>query len=153
MPLGEILNNLLDRHLDYYQIEYGDEFREGESLFSSLEDVESFKISPILLVTNKKPLSLVAIAYAIRLASILNAYLLAMTQGVHSEMIKKEAGEAGVSVSVIETPQGQTIQRILRVIEESRVGLVIIPYRHNLRETVLKVSPVAVLVTKTDYFE
>ncbi|MFX0117521.1 MAG: hypothetical protein ACFFB3_23440 [Candidatus Hodarchaeota archaeon] len=153
MPLGEILSKLLERHFDYYQIEYGDEFTEGLGLFSSLDEIESLKIAPILLVTNKKPLSLIAIAYAIRLASILNANLLAMTQGIHSEMIRKEAEELGVPVSVLEAPEGQSIRRILSVIEESRVGLVIIPYRHMLRETLLKACPVAVLVTKTDRLE
>ncbi len=153
MPLGEILNKLLERHFEYYRIEYGDAFEEDLGLFSSLDEIKSFKIAPILLVTNKRPFSLIAIAYAIRLASILNANLLVMTQGIHTEMIRKEADEFGVSVSTVETSQEQTIRGILRVIEESGAGLVIIPYRHSLRENLLKASPVAVLVTKTDRFE
>ncbi len=152
MTLGEILNSLLERH-DYYQPDYADKFREGLDIYSSLDEIKLFRIAPILLVTNSKPLSLIAISYAIRLASILNANLVAMTQGIHSEMIREEANRLGVSVSVLESPQGQTIQRILSLIEESGMGLVIIPYRHNLREALLKVSPVAVLVTKTDRFE
>ncbi|MHA2233135.1 MAG: hypothetical protein ACXAB4_11685, partial [Candidatus Hodarchaeales archaeon] len=133
MTLGEILNSLLETHLDFYQLKYDDAFREGLGPFSSLDGIESFKIAPILLVAHKKPFSLIAIAYAIRLASVLKADLLAMTQGLHSEMIRKESDEIGVSVSIIETPEEQTIYRILKIIEESGVGLVIIPYRHNLR--------------------
>ena len=153
MPLGEILRKLMERRIDHYRVPYEDELSKSIELFLPSEKIESITVSPILLVTDRKPSSLVSIAYALRFASALNSDILAMTQGIHSEMIKKEARELNIEVSLLENTQEQSIHQVLNTIQTHKVGLVIIPQRHELRNALQRNSPVSVLVTRASQFK
>ena len=153
MPLGEILRKLMERRIDHYRVPYEDELSKSIELFLPSEKIESITVSPILLVTDRKPSSLVSIAYALRLACALNSDILAMTQGIHAEMIKKEAKELNIEVSLLESTQEQSIHQVLNTIQTHKVGLVIIPQRHELRNALQRNSPVSVLVTRASQFK
>jgi len=153
MPLGEILRKLMERRIDHYRVPYEDELSKSIELFLPSEKIESITVSPILLVTDRKPSSLVSIAYALRFASALNSDILAMTQGIHSEMIKKEARELNIEVSLLENTQEQSIHQVLNTIQTYKIGLVIIPQRHELRNALQRNSPVSVLVTRASQFK
>ncbi|MHA2273058.1 MAG: hypothetical protein ACXACI_14430 [Candidatus Hodarchaeales archaeon] len=148
MKLGDIMVRLMDRHLDYYKIHYEGEIDRLYDIFSSLSENELTAINPILLLTDQRPHSLVAIAYALRLAHALKSEIFARTQGVHAETIKQEADELHITVSFLEKTTKATIREILDAIQTYDVALVIIPFRHELSESLLKNSHVSILATK-----
>ncbi|MFW9830364.1 MAG: hypothetical protein ACFFD8_01110 [Candidatus Thorarchaeota archaeon] len=152
MKLGEILTKSKSR-LSSYGISYRHPFEIYFDLFLADDEIKPVHVSSILVLTDKRPRSLIAIAYALRLAKALNANLIAITLGLHQELIKGEAESNNVNLAFIKSLSKQpTIEYIQEVIQNYDVGLVVHHNLYTLLEDILESSPVPVLVVKVNKF-
>ncbi|MFX1318045.1 MAG: hypothetical protein ACFE9D_04020 [Promethearchaeota archaeon] len=152
MKVGEILEKSKNR-LSSYGISYRHPFDAYYDLFLSNDDIKPVQIKSVLVLTDKRPRSLVAIAYALRLTRALNANLLAITRGVHQELIKGEAEFYDINLSLLHISKQQpSLDFILRTIHQHDVGMVIFHNLYALSDELQENSPVPVLVVKIDQF-
>ncbi len=153
MRLGDILSKLIQNYQSRYQIKYPADREKYLDLFIPVKEIKQIFIKSILLLTDQRPRSLMAIAYAFRLAQALDAELLAVTRSLHHDMIKQEAKENAIKLSLLESPQAMpTIKDILRIIREKEVGLVIVHNMYELVKAIEAYSPVPVLVVNIERF-
>ena len=152
LKIGEILEKSKSR-LSSYGINYRHPFDAYYDLFLSNDEIKPVQIKSVLVLTDNRPRSLVAIAYALRLSKAFEANLLAITRGVHQELIKGEAEFYGINLSLLETLKQQpSLDFILRTIQQHDVGIVIFHNLYALSSQLQENSPVPVLVVKIDQF-
>jgi hypothetical protein len=152
MKIGGIIEKSRNR-LSSYGINYRYPFDAYYDLFLSNDEIGSVQINSILVLTDNRPRSLVAIAYALRLSKALDANLVAITKGVHNELIKGEAQNLEINLALLKTPKQQpSIDYVLKIIKEHNIGLVIFHNLCALSSDLLENSPVPVLVVKIDQF-
>jgi hypothetical protein len=152
MKIGEVLERSRSR-LSSYGINYRHPHDAYYDLFLSTEEIIPVQLNSILVLTDKRPRSLVAIAYALRLTKALDANLVAITMGVHEALIKGEAQIYEINLAFLKTAkQKPSLDDILKIINEHDVGLVIFHNLYALSNELLQNSPVPVLVVKIDQF-
>ena len=152
MKIGEILTKSRKR-LSRYGISYRKPFDAYYDLFLADDKIKPIQINSVLVTTDKRPRSLIAIAYALRLAKVLNANLLAITMGVHEELIKGEAENYDINLTLLKTEIKQpSLDSLLKIIQDYDVGLVVFHNLYTLSEELQLSSPVPVLIVKIDQF-
>lgn len=152
MKVGEILVRSRKR-LSNYGINYREPFNIYYDLLIANDEIKPVQVSSVLVLTDKRPRSLITIAYAFRMAQGLNANLLAITMGVHQELIKGEAKIYNINLAFLKTFSKQpSIDSILEIIRNHEIGLVVVHNLYTLTEEILDNSPVPVLVVKVDQF-
>jgi hypothetical protein len=152
MKIGEVFERSR-RRLSSYGINYRRPFDAYYDLFLSSEKIKPVQLNSILVLTDNRPRSLVAIAYALRLTKALDANLVAITMGVHQALIKGEAQIYEINLAFLKTAkQKPTLDYILKIINEHDIGLVIFHNLYALSSELLDNSPVPVLVVKIDQF-
>ncbi len=152
MKIGEILARSRNR-LSSYGIDYRQPFDTYYDLFLSNDEIKPVQINSVLVLTDKRPRSLIAIAYALRLAKALNANLLAVTRGIHQKLVKGEAEIYGINLALLKTESKQpSINYLLKIIQDFDVGLVIFHNLYELSEELQTSSPVPVLIVKINQF-
>jgi hypothetical protein len=152
MKVGEILARCKSR-LSRYRIDYRYLSDSYYDLFLSEDEVKPIQIRSILVLTDKRPRSLIAIAYALRFAEAFNAKLLAITTGVHQKLIEGEAESYNINLTLLKTLEKYpSLEHVMELINKYDVGLVIL---HNLYAIINEIqvsSPVPVLVVKVERF-
>jgi len=152
MRVGEILARSRNR-LSSYGIKYRQPFDTYYDLFLADDEIKPVQIKSVLVLTDKRPRSLVAIAYAIRLAKALNANLIAMTMGLHQELIKGEAEVNDINLTFLKVmSKPPSIGRLQEIIGQFDIGLVIMHNLYSISDDILESSPVPVLLVKVDKF-
>jgi len=152
MKIGEILARSRNR-LSNYGIKYSQPYDAYYDLFLANDEIIPVQINSVLVLTDKRPRSLVAIAYALRLAKAFNANLLAVTMGIHQELIKGEAQLYEINLALLKTESKQlSIDYLLKIIREHNVGLVVFHNLYRLSEELLESSPVPVMIVKINQF-
>lgn len=152
MKVGEILVKSRNR-LSSYGIGYRTPYDTYYDLFLANDEIKPVQISSVLVLTDNRPRSLVAIAYALRFAEALNANLLAITRGVHQALVKGEAENYGINLALLKTESKQpSVGYILKIVRDFDVGLVIFHNLYELSDELQERSPVPVLVVKIDKF-
>jgi hypothetical protein len=152
MKIGEILAKSRNR-LSRYGIDYRQPYDTYYDLFLANDEIKPVQINSVLVLTDKRPRSLIAIAYALRLAKGLNANLLAITRGVHQALVKGEAEIYEINLALLKTESKQpSVDYILKIIRDFDVGLVIFHNLYELSDELQERSPVPVLIVKIDKF-
>ncbi len=152
MKIGEILAKSRKR-LSRYGIRYGKPFDAYYDLFLANDKISPIQINSVLVLTDKRPRSLIAIAYALRLVKVLNANLVAITMGVHQELIKGEAEIYDINLTLLKTESKQpSLGYLLKVIQDYNVGLVVFHNLYKLSEELQESSPVPILLVKIDQY-
>jgi hypothetical protein len=149
MKLGNILENLFKRKINYYKLTYE---QHHDIFLENLKDIpnlKELKISPVLLVTDLQPDSLISIAYTIRIIKALGkeTKLYALTEGKHNHAIKKECEEFDIRLEKLIEKSNTNIEDIGKVVDKYEIGLIIISYGHHLWESIINQIPATVLVT------
>ncbi|MHA2104810.1 MAG: hypothetical protein ACW981_15390 [Candidatus Hodarchaeales archaeon] len=149
MKLGNILENLVKRKITYYDLTYE---QPHDIFFENLKDIPNLnelKISPVLLVTDLQPDSLISIAYTIRIAKSLgkDTKLYALTEGKHNNTIKEECEEFDIQLEKLIEKKNSNIEDILEIVDKYNIGLIIVSYGHHLWESIINQIPATVLVT------
>lgn len=151
MPIGEILSKLTEKRLSHYGIKYRHPMDEFLDLLLPPDKLKPIRINSVLVITDRRPRSLFSIAYAIRFAQLFEANLLAITKGLHHDLIKEEAKENNVNLVLLETfSRTPSMGRVLKIIKEHDVDLVILHNLHELVGEVQENAPVPVLVVKVE---
>jgi len=152
MKIGEILTKSRNR-LSRYGIEYRQPYDTYYDLFLANDEIKPVQINSVLVLTDQRPRSLIAIAYALRLAKALDASLLAITRGVHQELVKGEAEIYGINLALLKIESKKpSVTYLLRIIRDFDVGLVIFHNMYKLSAELQESSPVPVLIVKIDKF-
>jgi hypothetical protein len=152
MKIGEILEKSKNR-LSSYGIDYRQQYDVYYDLFLANDEIKPIQINSVLVLTDNRPRSLVAIAYALRFAKALNANLLAITRGVHQALVKGEAELYGINLALLKTENKRpSIHYLLKIIRDFDVGLVIFHNLYELSDELQDRSPVPVLIVKIDKF-
>jgi hypothetical protein len=152
MKVGEILAKSRYR-LSSYGIKYQQPFDTYYDLFLADDEIIPIQIKSVLVLTDKRPRSLITIAYALRLAKALEANLVAVTLGVHQELIKGEARINKINLTMLKTVNKQpSVDNILRIIRDHDVGLVVFHSLYQLSEALQENSPVPILIVKINQF-
>ncbi|MFX1563219.1 MAG: hypothetical protein ACFFDP_07920 [Promethearchaeota archaeon] len=152
MKIGEILAKSR-KGLSSYGIKYRQPYDVYYDLFLSNDEIKPIQINSILVLTDKRPRSLIAIAYALRLAKALKANLLAITKGVHQELIKGEAQIYDINLALLRTESKQiSLEYILRIIQDYEVGLVVFHNLYEFSDALQESSPVPVMIIKINQF-
>jgi hypothetical protein len=152
MKIGEILAKSRNR-LSRYGIDYRQPYDTYYDLFLANDEIKPVQINSVLVLTDKRPRSLIAIAYALRLAKGLNANLLAITRGVHQALVKGEAEIYEINLALLKTESKQpSIGYLQKIIRDFDVGLVIFHNLYELSDELQERSPVPVLIVKIDKF-
>ncbi|MHA2337206.1 MAG: hypothetical protein ACXACX_07880 [Candidatus Hodarchaeales archaeon] len=149
MKLGNILERLVKRKMEVYNLTYE---QHHEIFFENLKeipDLNELKISPILLVTDSQPDSLISIAYTIRLAKSLGSEtkLYVLTEGKHTHTIKEESEEYNIQLEKIIETEKINIDNIAIIVDKYEIGLVVVSYGHQLWDSIINQIPATVLVT------
>ncbi|OLS19176.1 MAG: hypothetical protein HeimC3_46970 [Candidatus Heimdallarchaeota archaeon LC_3] len=149
MKLGNILENIVKRKIDSYNLTYEKRYNFFFEKLNNIPNLNTLKISPILLVTDLQPNSLVSIAYTIRLAKLLSedTKLYALTEGKHTDAIKKEFEFHDIRLRKIIETKESNIEDIAKIVDEFGIQLVIVSYAHHLWELIIKKISATVLVT------
>ncbi|MFX1564092.1 MAG: hypothetical protein ACFFDP_12380 [Promethearchaeota archaeon] len=149
MKLGEILSEIIDKRISRYGLKYAPPIDKLLDAFLPQNEINQVSIESILVLVDQRPRSLVSIAYALRFAQALKANLLAITKGVHHELIQEEAKQYSIAItSLVTYMKTPPLGKIEEIIQENNVGLVIL---HNLYENakeILESSSVPVLIIK-----
>lgn len=98
MKIGDILARSRKR-LASYGINYRTPYDTFYDLFLTNDKIKPIQMGSVLVLTDKRPRSLITIAYALRLAKVLQANLLAITLGVHQELIEGEVKNYDITLS------------------------------------------------------
>lgn len=152
MKIGEILAKSRNR-LSTYGIDYRQPYDAYYDLFLANDEIAPIQIKSVLVLTDKRPRSLIAIAYALRLAKALDANLLAITQGVHQALIKGEAEIYGINLALLKTVSKKpSVEYFLKIINDFDVGLVIVHNLYELSDELQERSPVPLLIVKINKF-
>jgi hypothetical protein len=152
MKVGEILTKSRNR-LSSYGISYRHPFDAYYDLFLADDEIKPVHIKSVLVLTDKRPRSLIAIAYAFRLSKALKANLFAITMGLHQDLIKGEAEIYNINLALLKTSSKQpSLDYILGIIREHQIGLVITHNLYTLTAELLESSPVPMMVVKVDQF-
>ena len=152
MKIGEILTKSKNR-LASYGINYRQPFDTYYDLFLSDAELQPVQLGSILVLTDNRPRSLIAIAYALRMAKGLDANLMAITTGVHQELIKGEANQYDINLAFMKSlDKPPSLEYILDVIQTHKVGLVVLHNLYPLKEDLVESSPVPVLIIKINQF-
>ena len=152
MKIGEILAKSRKR-LSRYGISYRKPYNDYYDLFLTNDKIKPIQINSVLVLTDKRPRSLIAIAYALRLAKVLNANLLAITMGVHQKLIKGEAQSSGINLTLIKAESKQpSLNYLLNIIQHHDVDLVVFHNLYKLSEELQESSPIPILIVKIDQF-
>ena len=149
MNLGKILENIVQRKVRQYNLTYG---QQHHFLFNRIKEIpvlSDLKISPILLITDKNPDSLIAIAFAIKIINSLgkDRRLHVLTEGKHSTLISNECKEHEINLVDLVNRETVNIEDITQMVTDKDIGLLIVSYGHHLWKTIIKEIPVSVLVT------
>lgn len=149
MKLGKILENITQRKVSKYSLNYD---QKHGLLFNSIKEIpelSELKVSPILLITNKNPDTLIAIAYAVKIINSLgkDRKLYALTEGKHSDLIINECKEYEINLIDLVDRETINIEDITQMVTENDIGLIIVSYGHHLWKTIISEIPVSVLVT------
>ncbi|OLS23741.1 MAG: hypothetical protein HeimC3_23840 [Candidatus Heimdallarchaeota archaeon LC_3] len=149
MKLGKILENLVKRKMKYYNLTYEQHHEKFFENLKNIPNLNELKISPILLVTDLQPNSLVSIAYTIRLARLLGkeTKLYSLTEGKHTNTINKEFEELDIRLEKIIELEVANIEDIAKVVDKYGIRLIIVSYAHHLWESIINQIPATVLVT------
>jgi hypothetical protein len=152
MKVGEILTKSKNR-LARYGINYRQPFDTYYDLFLSDDALRPVQIGSILILTDYRPRSLIAIAYGLRMAKGLEANLIAVTTNVHQELIKGEAKHLDIQIAFMKSfNKPPSLDYVLKVIQKYNAGLVVLHNLHPLKEDIVEMSPVPVLVIKVNQF-
>jgi len=153
MKLGEILSELVEKRLSRYGLKYPPPVDTFLDAFLPSGEIKQVTIESILVLTDQRPRSLVAIAYAFRLAKVFKASLIAITKGIHQELIKEEAKHHNISlISMITSKTTPSISKIQEIIHENKISLVIIHNMYESAKAIIESSSVPVLVVKVGSF-
>ncbi len=152
MTLGEILSDLLQKRLNRDEIQIKEKVVQLEEAFILSSKLDKVTIAPILLITDAHPRSLIAIAYAFRLAEAIVSNLFVMTQGFHDELIIQEAKDLNINMKIIQPPRELNIPFIEDFVNNNDIGLIILPFNHILRERIQISINTAILATKIQRF-
>ncbi|MFX0167876.1 MAG: hypothetical protein ACFE89_00850 [Candidatus Hodarchaeota archaeon] len=152
MKVGETLARSKNR-LSRYGINYRHQLGDYYDLFLSEDEIKRLQINSLLVLTDNRPRSLIAIAYALRFAKALNVDLLGITRGIHQDLLKGETKDNDINLVLLKTLSKEpTIEYVLEVIQKHKVGLVIVHNLYALKDDLLDSSPIPVLVVKADQF-
>ncbi|MHA2105947.1 MAG: hypothetical protein ACW981_21175 [Candidatus Hodarchaeales archaeon] len=149
MKLGNILEKIVKRKMDSYNLTYEQHHETFFENLNEIPDLNELKISPILLVTDLQPNSLVSIAYTIRLAKLLgkNTKIYALTEGKHTLAIKKEFELLDLQLEEIIENYDVNIENIAKIVDKYGIRLVVVSYAHQLWESIVNQIPATVLVS------
>jgi hypothetical protein len=152
MKIGEILTKSKNR-LASYGINYRQPFDTYYDLLLPDDELRPVQIGSILVLTDNRPRSLIAIAYALRMAKGLEANLMAITTKVHQELIKGEANQYDINLAFMKSfNKPPSLEYVLNVIQTHKAGLVILHNLYPLKEEIVESSPVPVLIIKINQF-
>jgi hypothetical protein len=152
MKVGEILTKSKNR-LASYGINYRQPFDTYYDLLLSDDEIRPVEIGSILVLTDNRPRSLIAIAYALRMAKGLEANLMAITTNVHQDLVKGEATNYDINLAFMKAfNKPPSLEYVLNVIQTQKVGLVILHNLYHLKEDLIESSPVPVLIIKVTQF-
>jgi len=152
MKVGEILTKSKKR-LSSYGINYRKPFDTYYDLLLSDDEIRPVQISSILVLTDYRPRSLIAIAYALRMAKGLDANLMAITTNLHQELIKGEAEYLDINIAFLKSfDKHPSLEYVLSVIQTHKVGLVVLHNLYPLKDDIVESSPVPVLIIKVNQF-
>ncbi|MFX1562068.1 MAG: hypothetical protein ACFFDP_02040 [Promethearchaeota archaeon] len=153
MKLGEILSELVEKRLSRYGLKYPPPVDTFLDAFLPSGEIKQVSIKSILVLTDHRPRSLVAIAYAFRLAKAFKASLIAITKGMHQELIQEEAKRYNISLSsMITSKEALSVNRVQEVIHNNKISLVIIHNMYESAKAIIESSSVPVLVVKVGSF-
>jgi hypothetical protein len=153
MKLGDILSDLVEKRVSRYGIKYPPPVDTFLDAFLPTKEIKQIKIKSILVLTDQRPRSLVTIAYAFRLAQVLKANLLAITKGLHQELIQEEAKQNKISLtSLITHKKIPSLSKIQEIIHQNDVGLIVIHNLYEIAKEIIESSPVPVIVVKVGGF-
>jgi hypothetical protein len=149
MKLGNILENLIKRKINSYNLTYEKHNNIFLKYLKEIPNLKDLRISPVLLITDLKPDSLISIAYTIRIAKSLGkeTKLYALTEGKHNHAITKECEEFDIQLEKLIEKRNINIEDIENVVEKYEIGLIIVSYGHQLWESIINQIPASVLVT------
>ena len=136
MNLGKILENIVERKVHQYNLNYDSQNLQLFNTIKELPGLSSLKVSPILLVTNKNPDSLISIAYAIKIMTSLGKErrFYVVSEGKHSNLIRV------------------SIEDIQLMVAKYKIGLLIVSYGNPLWKSIIDNAPTSVLVTSLKNF-
>lgn len=154
MNLGKILSSLIERKSESYNLQYGVQF---DSFFTNLKkipDISTIKMNSILLLTDQTPYSLISIAYMVRLADALgkDSKVFALTESKHTQAIKDICKEYTIDLQDIHEIQNVSIDDVQKIVNQNKIGLIIVSYAHKLRQLIQDRISVTVLVTTQKNF-
>jgi hypothetical protein len=149
MTFGKILENLVKRKVKNYDLEYDQHHEISFKILKDIPDLSELKVSPILLVSDRSPNSLISIAYAIKITNSLgkDRKFYALTQGKHSEIIKNECKENKVQLMSLVEKEHIEIEDIYQMVTKFNIGMIIVSYDNQLIDSIINRIPVSVLVT------
>ena len=145
MNLGNILKNIIERKSTTYPTIYDGFFTN----ISALPDISNLKIDPILVITDQSPYSLIALAYTNRLVEALgkDTKIYAITEGKHTETIKKFSKENNIKLQEIVEFKDPTVEDIHKFVDKNNIELIVISYAHKLKKVILDTISVTVLIS------
>ena len=159
MNFGNILNKIIERKSDNYQLQYGRQFDGFFTSINTIPDINSLKIDPILVITDQSPYSLISISYMVRLADALgvkDTKVFAITEGKHSNTITEICNEYSIQLSELKEYNNLSVEEVQKFVKENDIGLVVLSYAHRLKQAILDQISVTVLVSSLknvwDYF-
>ena len=154
MNLGKILSSLIERKSESYNLQYGVQF---DSFFTNLKkipDISTIKMNSILILTDQTHYSLISIAYMVRLADALgkDSKVFALTESKHTQAIKDICKEYTIDLQDIHEIQNVSIDDVQKIVNQNKIGLIIVSYAHKLRQLIQDRISVTVLVTTQKNF-
>ena len=145
MKIPDILKNLRSNAGE--NIEYDDKYNHFLQLISDPNKVAHINFDRILLILDKRPFSLLPMAYAIRMANAFDSKIVAMTQGTHSKMLKQECLKLKIPVQIIEFKEFD-FEDVKDIMKKHEPNLVIINLTHDLREKMQQSLRIPMLIVK-----
>lgn len=153
MKIGEILNSLLSNNINYQLDRIGYKINKISDLFKPYNELEEITFGPILLFCDKRPNSLISIAYAIKFATLFDQELYAITEGFHDEILKNECNKFNVKLKEIFNYNSNEISLIAQIVNEKEIKLAIAHLDSEWKEKILNNLEIPSLITKIDIFK
>ncbi|MCY3413725.1 MAG: hypothetical protein INQ03_18925 [Candidatus Heimdallarchaeota archaeon] len=155
MRIGEILSSLLT-----YKPRYDDQMEKKidhiTDLFKYDKELVEISIGPILVFTDRRPNSLLAISYAIRLTSALDTTLYAITEDFHNDLISEECKKHNIELTYLNAEvlnQSQIdIVALNQKITSLGITLAITHFHSHWKDILLEKLRIPILITKIDNF-
>lgn len=120
-------------------------------MFMAPQSLEKIRIKRVFVVIDNRPHALIAISYALYLARLIDAELIAVSQHAHISLIEDEAKEAGVKASTVLVDKFDA-GHLSEMIAEHRPTLVVINYTHPLRDSLQRLIRQPMMTVKASQF-